>query len=138
MVQKVPLLSARARGYKTRQFNYSRSGWDMMPSSIDEGTIVELRVKYVNVAYGRRCNQQSFEKNLALLNFDDERKPNLEMPSMLNVGEYGTHYGLNGRGARRLKCQTTGTHCPVLAGSMSVPIFFHMISLPLPVASSHA
>ena len=23
---------------------------------------------------------------------------------------------------------TTGTHCPILAGSMSVPIFFHMIS----------
>merc|ERR1719229_1284006 len=85
----------------------------MMPSSIDEGTIVELRVKYVNVAYGRRCNNllQNLTATLPLLNFDDKRKPNLKMPSMLNVGEYGTHYGLNGRGARRLKCQTSIGHC---------------------------
>ena len=55
-----------------------------------------------------------FLKNLTatlpLLNFDDERKPNLKMPSMLNVWEYGTHYGLNGHGAKRLKCPTSG-HC---------------------------
>ena len=71
----------------------------MPSSSIDEGTIVELRVKYVNVAYGRRCN--NLLKSLTLLNFGDERKPNLKMPSMLNVVEYGTHYGLNGNGAKR-------------------------------------
>ena len=61
----------------------------MMPSSsIDAGTIVELGVKYVNVVY-MEDDATIFLKNLTatlpLLNFDNERKPNLKMPSMLNV-----------------------------------------------------
>jgi len=105
------ILRERAsEGLQNAPIQLFRSGWDMMPSSsIDKGTIVELRVKYVNVAYGRRCN--NLLKNLTLLNFGDERKPNLKMPSMLNVVEYGTHYGLNGNSAKRLKCQKSIGHC---------------------------
>ena len=83
-----PLFCASERG-ATKRANSIIQKRDMMPSSsIDAGTIVELGVKYVNVVY-MEDDATIFLKNLTatlpLLNFDNERKPNLKMPSMLNV-----------------------------------------------------